>query len=348
MDISNRKKEILKAIVEDYITTAEPVGSKALVDRRELGMSSATVRNEMADLESMGLLEQPHTSSGRVPSPQGYRMYVNELMERKTLTEQEMEPINRLLGQRIAELDTLLSKAGKLLSQLTNYTSLAITPATVRVRFSRFELFMSDPHSMVCVVVTDTGVVKSKLLRLSRDGDEACVRALSAALNTVMAGHSDMTDQRLDEIACLAGEGARYLPAVVNFLRECCVSLSEREVFVTGTSHLLTHPEFRDADRAHDLIEFLSERQEISRLPTPGPDETVSVLIGPENAVNQLRNSSVVMASIPLGGGISGMIGVVGPTRMEYGKLVSHLNYFARQLGIIGIRGDKDWNNTKK
>lgn len=234
------------------------------------------------------------------------------------------------------------------MSELTNYTTLAITPATVRVRFSRFELFMSDPHSMVCVMVTDSGVVKSKLLRLSREGDETGVRALSAALNTVLAGHSDMTDQRLDEIACLAGDGARYLPAVVNFLRECCVMLSEREVFVTGTSHLLTHPEFRNADRAHDLIEFLSEREEISRLPAPSPDEMVRVLIGPENAASELKNSSVVMASIPMGEGLSGIIGVVGPTRMEYGKLVSHLNYFTRQLGNIGFRGDKDWNNKRE
>jgi heat-inducible transcriptional repressor len=347
VEISSRKKEILKAIVEDYVATAEPVGSKALVERRELGLSSATVRNEMADLESMGLLEQPHASSGRVPSTNGYRMYVNELMERKSLTPQEMEPINNLLGQRIAELDTLLLKAGKLLSELTNYTALALTPATLRVRFSRFELFLSDPHSMVCVMVTDTDVVKSKLLRLSREGDESGVRALSAALNTVLAGHSDMTDRRLDEIACLAGEGARYLPAVVNFLRESCANMSEREVFVTGTSHLLTHPEFRDADRARGLIEFLSERSGASKLPTLSPNEMVRVVIGPENAVNELKDSSVVMASVPLGENLSGIIGVVGPTRMEYGKLVSHLNYFTRQLGNIGIRGDRDWNNMR-
>lgn len=343
MDISKRKREILKAIVEDYVETAEPVGSKALVERRELGLSSATVRNEMADLESLGLLEQPHTSSGRIPSMQGYRMYVNELMENKNLTLQEKEPINRLLGQRIAELDTLLARASKLLAELTNYTSLAITPATVRVRFSRFELFLSDANSLVCVMVTDSGIVKSKLLRLSRPGDEASVRSLSAALNTVLSGHSDMTDRRLDEIACIAGEGARYLPAVVSFLRECCDALSEREVFINGTSRLLTHPEFRNADRAHELIEFLSEGQEVSRLPTPSP-ESVKVLIGPENAVNELRDSSVVIASLPLGDGLSGIIGVVGPTRMEYGKLISHLNYFTHQFGI---RGDENWKDKK-
>jgi heat-inducible transcriptional repressor len=343
MDIGNRKKDILKAIVEDYIATAEPVGSKSLVERRELGLSSATVRNEMADLESMGLLEQPHTSSGRIPSMKGYRMYVNELMENKNLTPQEMEPINHLLGQRVAELDTLLTRASKLLSELTNYTSLAITPATVRVRFSRFELFLSEPNSLACVMVTDSGIIKSKLLRLSRPGDELGVRKLSAALNTVLGGHTDMTDRRLDEIACLADEGSRYLPAVVSFLRECCNELSEREVIISGTSRLLTHPEFRNADRAHELIEFLSERQEVSRLPAPAPD-SIRVLIGPENAVSELRDSSVVIASVPLGEKLSGIIGVVGPTRMEYSKLISHLNYFTRQFGI---RGDDNWKDKK-
>jgi len=343
VDISSRKREILKAIVEDYIETAEPVGSKSLVERRELGLSSATVRNEMADLESMGLLEQPHTSSGRIPSMKGYRMYVNELMENKNLTPQEMEPINHLLGLRIAELDTLLTRASKLLSELTNYTSIAITPATARVRFARFELFLSEPNSLVCVMVTDSGIIKSKLLRLSRPGDEASVRNLSAALNTVLSGHTDMTDRRLDEIACLAGEGSRYLPAVVSFLRECCDDLSEREVIISGTSRLLTHPEFRNADRAHELIEFLSERQEVSRLPAPAPD-SIRVLIGPENAVSELRDSSVVIASVPLGDRLSGIIGVVGPTRMEYSKLISHLNYFTRQLGI---RGDDNWKDKK-
>ncbi|MCL1819455.1 MAG: heat-inducible transcriptional repressor HrcA [Oscillospiraceae bacterium] len=342
MNISERKKEILKAIIEDYVETAEPVGSKSLVERRKLGLSSATVRNEMSDLESMGLLEQPHTSSGRVPSMKGYRMYVNELMESKNLTPQEMEPINRFIGLRIAELDTLLVRASKLLSELTNYTSIAITPAA-RVRFARFELFMSEPNSLVCVMVTDTGIVKSKLLRLSRPGDEPGVRALSAALNTVLAGHHDMTDRRLDEIACLSGEGARYLPAVVSFLRECCDSLSEREVIINGASRLLTHPEFRNADRAHELIEYLSESQEVSKLPVPSP-ESVKVLIGPENAVSELRDSSVVIASVPLNDELSGIIGVVGPTRMEYSKLISHLSYFTRQFGI---RGDDNWKDRK-
>ncbi|MCL2084538.1 MAG: hypothetical protein FWH06_04675, partial [Oscillospiraceae bacterium] len=129
MSISKRKRDILKAIVEDYINTAEPVGSKALVERRELGLSPATVRSEMADLESMGYLEQPHASAGRVPSPRGYRLYVNELMESRALSPEEMEPLNRLLGRRMADLDRLLSSAGKLLSKLTSYTALTMTPA---------------------------------------------------------------------------------------------------------------------------------------------------------------------------------------------------------------------------
>ncbi len=334
MSMSRRKKEILKAIVEDYVDTAEPVGSKSLVERRELGLSPATVRSEMADLESLGYLEQPHASAGRIPSPQGYRLYVNELLEQQFLSPKEMEPVNHLIKQQIVELDKLLAQAGKLLSKLTNYTALAMTPATKRVRFSRFELFLSEPTGLVCVMVTDSGVVKSKLLRLSRPGEDASARQLSVALNTVLAGHSDMTDQRLDEIACLAGEGARYLPAVVNFLRESVLSLAEREVFVTGTSHLLTQPEFRDVDRAHDLIAYLSEGQEISKLASPLAGQDIRVLIGPENAVNQLKDSSVVLASLPMGDGLSGLIGVVGPTRMDYGKLISHLTYFTRRLGL--------------
>jgi heat-inducible transcriptional repressor len=277
-----------------------------------------------------------------VPSPKGYRFYVNELMENRTLLPHEAEPLNRLLGRRVDELDRLLTEAGRLLANLTSYTALTLTPAVGHARFTRIELFLPEPNSLVCVIVTDTGAVRTKRFLLSRPGTDESARQLAAALNAVLSGHSDLTDQRLDEIACLAGEGARYLPAVSSFLSESVRQLSEREVFVSGASHLLEHPEFKQSSDARELMRYLSDGNGPSSLPEPPPDLGAQVFIGPENSAAALKDSSVVLASIPMGDGLSGIIGMVGPTRMDYRLLVSHLDYFTRRIRQLGDNNDKN------
>jgi len=335
MELEPRKRRILRAVIEDYIRNAEPVGSKALVERWGLNLSPATLRHEMADLEAMGYLEQPHTSAGRVPSPQGYRLFVNELMEKHKLSAAERDLINASMRMKMQELDRLILEAGQFLSALTRYTAYTMTPSVTAVRFARFELFLVDHDAFVVVAVTDAQAVKNKIVRTSPPPIREELRLLTAALNARLVGIllDEIGDELLAAVRGDAGPAGRYVIHVAAFLEELRAEFGRREVYLTGQSHLLGHPEYRDILKARELLEYLSDRREIARWAYPEPDSQVQFLIGPENVAEQLRDTSVVMASYRMGENLRGMIGIVGPTRMDYAKLASRMSYFAERLG---------------
>lgn len=335
MELTPRKKRILRALIEDYIQNAEPVGSKALVERWGLDFSPATLRHEMSDLEDMGYLEQPHTSAGRVPSPLGYRLFVDELMERRRLTAEEMGVINASMRLKMQELDRLISEAGQFLSLLTRHTAYALTPPLGDVRIVRFDLFVADIGAFVIVVVTNSQTVKNKMVHLPHEPSEEALRRLSALLNLRLSGLllHEITDALMSRIEREAGPAHVYLCYVTEFISELREESGRREVFLTGQSHLLGHPEYRDILKARSLLEYLSDRRELIRLTMTEPTAPVQFLIGPENVAEQLHDTSVVMASYRIGEHLQGLIGVVGPTRMDYAKLSSHLAYFAERLG---------------
>ena len=334
VDLTERKKKILRAIIESYISTAEPVGSKAVANSLDRSVSSATIRNEMADLESMGLLEKPHTSAGRIPSPQGYRFYVNELMEEHKLSIQETERINRALQLKMRELDRVVAEAGRVISQLTNYPAFALSSGMERVTIRRFDLLMVERNAFIIVVMTDNNLVRNKLVQLPTDLTQAQLQMLNTLLNTTF------TDLALDEITPelmrvaqhAAGEAYGLISLVVSFAMEVLESLEHRRVHTAGLSHLLELPEYQDLERAQPLMSYLSEEQEAARMPVPKDDHRMRILIGPENVDVALKDSSVVMASYDIGDGMRGVIGVVGPTRMDYAKLTARLSYFAAGL----------------
>ncbi len=334
MELEKRKQLILKAIVDDYIATAEPVGSKTIAQRIGFTLSPATIRNEMADLETMGYLEQPHTSAGRIPSPQGYRLYVNELMQKHRLSMREMETINHALSLKLQELDRVISEAGRLVARLTNYTSYILSPSAVKARIARFDLFVVSPAIFTAVLVTDVYVVKNKLIHVQPPIDGQALQSLGAALNTYLTGLclDDITGELIGVLEAASGSGRCYLSAVLEFVGESMGAGQSREVHLTGASHILSHPEYQDSIKARELIEYLSDSDELSRLSEPEPDSPVQIIIGPENVAEQLRESSVIMASYNLGGNLRGLIGVVGPTRMDYSLVASRLSYFTERL----------------
>jgi heat-inducible transcriptional repressor len=331
MELSPRKKIILRAVVDDYIKNAEPVGSKALVEGGELKLSSATLRNEMAALEDMGYLEQPHTSAGRVPTSMGYRKYVDELMSERKLTERERQFIDKQLTPRARELDNLIAEAGKLVSTLTRYTAYAYVPQIEMRKLLRFDLFMADSMSFVIVVVCDGGGVRNKVVRSSIPPVDAALKQLTAALNTVFSGLTplEITPAQEQDVLHLSGSGAVYYPHVIAFLREG----GTPRVHLSGEHRLLEHPEYRDIDRAKRLLEYVSDKEELARL--PAPEQDVHFLIGPENVADELRDASVIIASYPVGDNLRGLIGLVGPTRMDYGALSSRMSYLASRLGEL-------------
>ncbi len=333
MDLTQRKKIILRAIVENYIETAEPVGSKALAKLTGLKVSPATIRNDMADLEALGYLEQPHTSSGRIPSPAGYRVYVNELMEAQKLSVQETEHINQALRSKMAELDKVIDEAGKLVSQMTHYPAFALATASQRITIKRYDLIMVDNSSFIAVLMTDNDVVRNKIVRLPSDLNQPQIQLLNTLLNSSFVGLTltEITPELMRVAQHAVGESYGLISLVVSFAMDVLQELERQSVHTAGLSNLFAHPEYQSIDKAQPLLEYLSEEIDPSQLPVP-QTEQMKIIIGPENAVNELKDTSVVLASYDIGENMRGIIGVVGPTRMDYAKVTARLAYFTDSL----------------
>lgn len=343
MTLTERKKHILRAIVEIYIATAEPVGSKAVAERSGLDVSSATIRNEMADLTEMGYLEQPHTSAGRVPSAAGYRLYVNELMDRQQLSFQETERINKALNLKVEELDRVIDRAGKVLSQLSDYPVFTAAAARQRITVKRFDLLMVEENAFIAVVMTDNSVVKNKLLRMPDRIDDTQLQLLAAILNNSFVGlDRDEMNEALDKMETHTAPSAfELISLVVDFAVQVLSEQQQRKIHTAGITHLLEHPEYRSLDKAKPLMAYLSEEAESSKLPVSlSEGNNMNILIGPENVNDALKDTSVVMASYDIGDNMKGVIGVVGPTRMDYAKVTARLSYFADSLTKMFGKGE--------
>lgn len=339
MGLSERKKKILRAVVESYVQTAEPVGSKAILELADLNVSSATIRNELADLTEQGYLEQPHTSAGRIPSPKGYRLYVNELMEEQRLSLEETRQINEALHLKMKELDKVIDQAGRMVSQLTNYPAFALAGGARRTTIRRFDLIMVDVNSFIVVVMTDNNVVKNKLIHLPTEMSEPQLQLLTTLLNTSFVGKTleELTPELMRVAEHAAGSSYGLISLVVSFAMEVLEDMEKSPVYTAGTSHILNHPEYQDVGKAKKLMSYLSEEQSLAHslaLPNMGGDNT-RILIGPENVADELKDTSVVLASYDIGDGLRGVIGVVGPTRMDYAKVAAKLSYVADGLSKL-------------
>lgn len=339
MGLSERKKKILRAVVESYVQTAEPVGSKAILELADLNVSSATIRNELADLTEQGYLEQPHTSAGRIPSPKGYRLYVNELMEEQRLSIEETRQINEALHLKMKELDKVIDQAGRMVSQLTNYPAFALAGGARRTTIRRFDLIMVDVNSFIVVVMTDNNVVKNKLIHLPAELNEPQLQLLTTLLNSSFVGKSleELTPELMRVAEHAAGSSYGLISLVVSFAMEVLDDMENSPVYTSGASHILNHPEYQDVGKAQKLMSYLSEEQSLAHslaIPSMGGDNT-RILIGPENVADELKDTSVVLASYDIGDGLRGVIGVVGPTRMDYAKVAAKLSCVADGLSKL-------------
>jgi len=337
MEISERKKQILRAVVEGYVATAEPVGSKAIAQESGLGLSSATIRNEMAELESMGLLEQPHTSAGRIPSALGYRVYVNELMHRQQLPEEETAEIQRNLQPGSGRADKVLSDAGRLTSRLTNYPAYALATAPAAVTISRFDLIHIDANTFIVVVLLSNSTVQNKLIRLPITVEQAMLTKLSTVFNASFTNLPEdrITRQVISAAERAAGDTQGLVAAIAGFAIETLAETQASAAFVSGTSNLLRFPEYQDVGKAQRIMNYLSDSSALLKLPTPESDRDVKITIGPENLAEELKDSSVIVAKYNAGDSLQGLIGVVGPTRMDYSKVAARLAYIANGLSWL-------------
>ena len=340
VELSERRKRILRTVVESYIATAEPIGSKAIAEQAGLTCSSATIRNELAALEKLGLLEQPHTSSGRIPTASGYRFYVNELMEQHKLSMQETQTINSQLHLKMQELDRVIDQAGRMVSQLTNYPAFAMTDRREKATITRFDLLMVDQNSFIIVVMTNLNVVKNKLVNVN----EPQLQLLNTLLNTSFVGKTaeELNPELMRMAEKAAGSAYGLISLVVSFAMEVLEDAGRSSVHTAGANRILEHSEYQDVDKAHELLSYLDHDAELAQLPGAMGDSDTKILIGPENVSDALKETSVVMASYDIGEGMRGVIGVVGPTRMDYAKVTARLNYFAESLSKMFGKGEPE------
>jgi len=344
ISLSDRKKEILRAVVELYVKGAEPVGSKAVVEALESAVSSATIRSEMAELESMGLLEQPHTSAGRIPSSQGYRVYVNDLMQSHSISSHDADVIASTLDEHATEKYPLLDEVGNLASRLTTYPAYAMASSTGIVCVARFDLIYIDSSTFIVVALLSNDAVKNKLVHLTTVLNPPLLTKLSAVLNASFTGIPEerITPALITSTERAVGDTTGVVAVVAGFCIELLVEAKAIGTSVSGTINLLNHPEYRDVDKAQRVIRYLSDAKELARLPSPSSAGEIKITIGPENLAEELRDSSVMAIRYDAGNDIQGLIGVVGPTRMDYSKVAAHLSHMAQGLSLLlgGAGGD--------
>ncbi len=334
-ELSARKQKILKAIVDLYVRTAEPVGSKTIAQLPDMDFSSATIRNEMAELTNLGYLEQPHTSAGRIPSPAGYRFYIDRLMQDYRLTTDETQSINQAMELRLQEFDRAMSQVGKLISKLTNLPAYAMTAHTASTAVKRFEILPADSGSFILVVMTTDDTVRNKLIKLPLRVTESDLKLLSAVLNASLTEIplEQFTPDLIDRVTRSAGTGAALVPIIIDFTTRILEQCQRAQVYVTGQNRLLGHPEYQDLSKAQQILGAIDE-ETISTLPAKlDPKSPMQILVGPENVSKELKDTSVVVTRFDIGDGMQGMIGVVGPQRMDYAQITARLSYFAEGLG---------------
>ena len=334
MELTDRKKKVLRSIVDLYIRTAEPVGSKAIAELPDMNYSSATIRNEMADLLAMGYLEQPHTSAGRIPSAAGYRLYVDELMADYRLSMDETKSINAAIEDKMQRVDRMMEKVAKLVSQATDLPAISVTSRQSGAMVKRFDLILAGSDSVILVVMLSSDEVVNKLIKLPLHVSDMDLKLLSAVLNAAMTGITveEFTAELLERVMASAGAAAALVPVVVDFTVETLRRHGSTNMAVAGQARLLGLPEYRDVDKAQKVLTSF-DSDALSNLPAVMQNENgTKVLVGPENVAQELKDTSVVMTKFDIGDGLQGMIGVVGPTRMDYAKVTARLSYFAESL----------------
>lgn len=334
MELDRRKMQILSAIIEIYTKTGEPVGSKLLASVMDYAISPATIRNEMAALFEMGYLEQPHTSAGRVPSHKGYRLYINNLMQTQPLTAAEKAEIDALFNIQHPDPDQLVEDAATALAQATHCVTVSstMTPEDVTVR--RIDIIPSGPRTLVVLVIASNGVVKSKVCRVDFAVTPQVLDFFRKYVNSRFRGQSleGVSKLYLQSVAVALGEYSRVFTPLLVCIFDLCRQIYAGRYYVEGETNLLTYQEFTPV--AHDLLTFLNKRDEMLRLINEEmKDKNVS--IGKEAGKSELADSSIVIARYNVGSSRSGIIGIVGPVRMDYPKLIPHIQYFADTLGRL-------------
>lgn len=334
--ISDRQLKILEAIISDFIDTAQPVGSRTISKKYPLGISSATIRNEMADLEELGYLMQPHTSAGRVPSDLGYRLYVDSLIRDNSIPSRDKEIIQSLLLNKIIEASDLAKQAVKLLSDFTKLVAVVSIPRFNKCKLANLKLIKVSDSRVLLILVTDTGIVKNIQLGLSNTEQFILDKISDTMLDHLMGETIENIDVRsilkIKEKLSAFGNIVDYL---IPILRDALKSLNGSEYYMDGISHLLSTYEFSETEKARGIFDYLNNQQAIETLVESIPENKLTIKIGNEIGVEMLEDCSIVASSYKVDGNSAGRILIIGPKRMDYGTVVSTVNYISNTLSDV-------------
>lgn len=335
MELSERKVKILQAIIRNYLETGEPVGSRTISKYTDLNLSSATIRNEMSDLEEMGYILQPHTSAGRIPSDKGYRLYVDTMMEEK---EREIEELKEVMVRKEDKMDHLLKQVAKLLAVNTNYASMITAPTIHTNKLKFIQLSRVDVNQLLAVVVVEGNVIKNNIIHTAEELDDETLLKLNILLNTHLNGLA-LEEINLGMISSLkqqAGIHSDIVADVIDAIAESIHAEEDLEVYTSGANNIFKYPELADQQKASSIINTFEEKQLLTELVQENlADEAgtgIQVYIGEETPIQSMKDCSVVTATYELGEGMRGTIGIIGPKRMDYDKVIGTLKTITHQL----------------
>lgn len=335
--LNERKKKILQIIIEDYISSAEPVGSRTIARKYDLGLSPATIRNEMSDLELLGYLEQPHTSAGRIPSAQAYRFYVDALIEPGTLTDNDMALIDGWYNERRRNIDDIFQSTAKILSRMTQNVSMVLTNQQTIANFCYLKFLPLDSQHAILCIVADDGSIDTNVIDIPLGMSSEEMDYLAGKMSKLLEDRnlSDISVEILQNVHTDVVEDKLIFSSLLQAVRKMTGRRQEQKVFLGGTKQLLNQPEFRDVERVRNLLGILEEEKVLKDLLQGGEDSGLKVTIGSENKFTGIQDCSMVQATYRLNGQIVGTMAVLGPTRMEYDKVISVMDYLHKYLKTI-------------
>jgi len=337
IELNERKRQILKAVVDTYIEKCEPVGSKYLVDYYNLDLSPATIRNTMNELEQLGLLEQPYTSAGRIPSSLGYRVYVDYLMQSYRLTSKEIKEIDDNLNIKISRLDKIIEQAGKLMSTLTSLMSVSMTPKSTAVSILKIDIFYFDFNNFLLVIVTSVNIVKTKHIYSKTDISADILEHLKQVLNNNLV-NIDINTVSLPLILnmeAIMGNYSGIISPVLKVIYEAIREVNEAVIYIDGVTNLFNMPEYHDVERAKSLVNLMENKDRLLDIFSQSAKDKLNIYIGEENSITSGGDSSFIFKTFSLGEKVLGAIGVIGPKRMDYSKIIAKLEYFSINMADI-------------
>ncbi len=331
--LDERKQRILQAVIQDYISSAEPVGSRTLARKYDLGVSPATIRNEMADLEMLGYLEHIHTSSGRVPSSKGYRLYVDSLLPVQPMTDAEKAMIDKWYKAKVQQLDQVFQETAKIISKLTRNVSLVLAPQISKAAFRCMQFLPLDDHRVIAVLMTDAGFVENRIMEMPAGSSFEDFQRMAKVINDCLAGHTlgAIQNGSLKQIEAEIGDNGLYESAMT-LIDKALNSQRKERLYLGGTTEMMEQPEFHNVDKVKELLIMLEKDQLMKDILKAHLGDGLTVTIGQENEYSGIKDCSIITATYHLDGELLGSMAVLGPTRMEYGRTMSLLNYMNNNL----------------